>query len=116
MKVDKGTKGGKPRKVEICGKTEAETRDLVSWIQSKKGRLFPKLSSNYDNHSYRASYAMRLYKKYVRNLDKLSIKEKYHMRGIELEKFLTVTQMKIVSENLGHNRITVIAQSYLYID
>ena len=40
LKVDKGTKGGKPRKVEICGKTEAETRDLVNWIQSKKEDCF----------------------------------------------------------------------------
>ena len=116
LKVDKGTKGGKPRKVEICGKTDAETRDLVRWIQSKKGRLFSRLSSNYDNHSYRASYAMRLYKKYVRNLDKLPIKEKYHMRGDRAGEVFDRYAMKIVSENLGHNRITVIAQSYLYTD
>lgn len=116
LKVDKGTKGGKPRKVEICGKTEAETRDLVNWIQSQKGRLFPKLSSNYDNHSYRASYAMRMYKKYVRNLDKLPIKEKYYMRGDRAGEVFDRYAMKIVSENLGHNRITVIAQSYLYTD
>ena len=82
----------------------------------QKRKIVSKLSSNYDNHSYRASYAMRMYKKYVRNLDKLPIKEKYHMRGDRAGEVFDRYAMKIVSENLGHNRITVIAQSYLYTD
>ena len=36
LNVTKGTKGGKPRIAKIVGKTEAETREIVKWIQSKK--------------------------------------------------------------------------------
>ena len=50
LKIDKGTKGGKSRVAKILGKTEEETKHIVKWIQFKEGRLFNKLSSNYDNH------------------------------------------------------------------
>ena len=61
LNITRGTKGGKSRVAKIVGKTEEETKDIVKWIQSKQGRLFNKLSSNYDNHFYRATYANRLY-------------------------------------------------------
>lgn len=54
LNVTKGTKGGRPRVAEIVGISEAETKEIVAWIQSKKGKLFPKLPSHYDNHHYRA--------------------------------------------------------------
>lgn len=114
LKVTKGTKGGKHRIAKIKGITDEETRDLVTWIQSKKGRLFPTLSSNYDNHHYRAVYAMRLYKKHARPVNKIPKKERYVMRKERRGEVLDRVAMKIVSKNLGHNRIDVIAQSYLY--
>lgn len=112
--VSKGTKGGKPRESEIIGLSEADTRDLVRWIQSKKGKLFPKLNTNYDNHHYRALYASRVYQKYARDVDKLQRKEKYTMRKDRAGTVLDRVAMKIASKNLGHNRIDVIAQNYLY--
>lgn len=114
LRVNKGTKGGKSRVVEIVGKTPAETGDIVRWIQSKKGRLFPKLSSNYDNHSYRASYARRVYDKYARSTDKIPKVERYVMRKDRAGEIFDKLAMQIASKNLGHNRISVIAQSYLY--
>lgn len=115
LKVDKGTKGGKSREVEIVGKTDAETKDIVRWIQSKKGRLFPKLPSHYDNHFYRAAYANRMYKKYARDVSKINNKkEKYIMRKDRAGEVYDRVAMLIVSKNLGHGRVSVIAQSYLY--
>ena len=117
LKVGKGTKGGKPRLVEIVGKTEAETKDIVRWIQAQRGRLFPKVSSNYDNHSYRASYATRLYERYARDVSKISNKkERYSMRKDRAGEVYDRVAMQIVSKNLGHTRVSVIAQSYLYTD
>ena len=44
LNVVNGTKNGKPRVAEIMGVSEAETKMIVEFIQSKKGRLFPKVS------------------------------------------------------------------------
>lgn len=114
LNVTKGTKGGKARVVEIMGASEEETRDIVSFIQSKKGRLFPKLHTNYDNHFYRASYAMRLYQHYARSEKDIPRADRYIMRKDRAGETYDKRAMAIVTKNLGHNRIDVIAQSYLY--
>ena len=114
FRITKATKGGKPRESEIVGLSEADTKDLVRWIKSKKGKLFPKLNSNYDDHYYRAVYASRVYQKYARDVDKIAKEDRYVMRKDMAGTVLDRVAMKIASKNLGHNRIDVIAQSYLY--
>lgn len=114
LNVTKGTKGGKARIVEICGTSEGETKMIVEWIQSRNGKLFPKLNTNYDNHYYRAVYAQRLYDRYKREEKDIPAKERYIMRKDRAGEVYDKSAMKVVSENLGHNRISVIAQSYLY--
>lgn len=114
LNVDKGTKGGKSRVAKIVGKTEEETKDIVKWIQSKEGRLFNKLSSNYDNHYYRATYANRLYNELKRDIDDIPAQERYVMRKERAGEVYDKHAMLQVSRALGHNRISVIAQSYLY--
>lgn len=114
LNITKGTKGGKPRIAKIVGKTEEETKEIVEWIQSKEGRLFNKLSSNYDNHYYRASYANRLYNQLKRDIDKIPTQDKYIMRKERAGEVYDKQAMLLVSKALGHNRISVIAQSYLY--
>ena len=107
-------KGGKPRIVEICGISEGETKMIVEWIQSREGKLFPKLNTNYDNHYYRAVYAQRLYDRYKRKEKDIPPRERYIMRKERAGEVYDKLAMEIVSKNLGHNRISVIAQSYLY--
>ena len=114
LKIDKGTKGGKSRVAKILGKTEEETKHIVKWIQSKEGRLFNKLSSNYDNHYYRATYANRLYNELKRDIDDIPAQERYVMRKERAGEVYDKHAMLQVSRALGHNRISVIAQSYLY--
>lgn len=114
LNITKGTKGGKPRVAKIVGKTEEETKEIVEWIQSKDGRLFNKLSSNYDNHYYRATYANRLYNQLKRDIDKIPTQERYVMRKERAGEVYDKQAMLMVSNALGHNRISVIAQSYLY--
>ena len=114
LDVTKGTKGGKPRIVEICGVSDGETKMIVEWIQSREGRLFPKLNTNYDNHYYRAVYAKRLYDRYKRKEKDIPPRERYIMRKERAGEVYDKSAMQIVSKNLGHNRISVIAQSYLY--
>lgn len=114
LNITRGTKGGKSRVAKIVGKTEEETKEIVEWIQSKEGRLFNKLSSNYDNHYYRATYANRLYNQLKRDIDKIPTQERYVMRKDRAGEVYDKRAMLLVSRALGHNRISVIAQSYLY--
>ena len=114
LNINKGTKGGKPRIAKIVGETEEETKAIVKWIQSKQGRLFNKLSSNYDNHYYRATYANRLYNQLKRDIDDIPTQERYVMRKDRAGEVYDKQAMLLVSKSLGHNRISVIAQSYLY--
>lgn len=114
LNVTRGTKGGRPRVAEIVGVSEEETKEIVKWILLRKGKLFPKLPSHYDNHFYRGIYAKRVYQKYARDLDEIPQKEKYIMRKDRAGEIFDKVAMKIASRSLGHNRISVIAQSYLY--
>jgi hypothetical protein len=114
LSVTKGTKGGKARTVEIMGVSEEETKDIIKFIQSKKGRLFPKLHTNYDNHRYRGTYAMRLYMHYARKEKDIPRVDRYVMRKDRAGEVFDKSAMRMVTKNLGHNRIDVIAQSYLY--
>lgn len=114
LNVVNGTKNGKPRVAEIMGVSEAETKMIVEFIQSKKGRLFPKLSPHYDNHYYRGIYAKRIYSFYSRKEKDIPLREKYVMRKDRAGEVLDKLAMKITSKMLGHERINVIAQSYLY--
>lgn len=116
LNVVNGTKNGKPRVAEIMGVSEAETKMIVEFIQSKKGRLFPKLSPHYDNHFYRGIYAKRIYSFYARKEKDIPKKERYVMRKDRAGEVLDKLAMEITSKMLGHNRINVIAQSYLYHD
>lgn len=116
LNVVNGTKNGKPRVAEIMGVSEAETKMIVEFIQSKKGRLFPKLSPHYDNHYYRGIYAKRIYSFYARKEKDIPPKERYVMRKDRAGEVLDKLAMEITSKMLGHNRINVIAQSYLYHD
>lgn len=112
--VNKGTKGGKPRIAEIIGENKKETQLIINWIKSKNGRLFPRLSSHYDNHSYRAVYAKRIYNKYARKIYQIPPTDRYIMRKDRAGEIYDKAAMRVASRNLGHNRISVIAQSYLY--
>lgn len=114
LNVTKGTKNGKSRVAEIMGVSEAETKMIVEFIQSKKGRLFPKLSPHYDNHYYRGIYAKRIYSFYARKEKDIPKSERYVMRKERAGEVLDKLAMKITSKMLGHERINVIAQSYLY--
>lgn len=114
LNVVNGTKNGKSRIAEIHGVSEAETKMIVEFIQSKKGRLFPKLSPHYDNHYYRGIYAKRIYSFYARKEKDIPKSERYVMRKDRAGEVLDKLAMKVTSKMLGHERINVIAQSYLY--
>lgn len=107
-------KGGKKRLVPILNPEEvlAAVPDLLSG--DPDARIFEKIPSAADIHSYRAEYASALYNRLARPIDKLRRREIYYCRGdlkgIRYDK----AAMLETSRALGHNRLNVIAEHYLW--
>ena len=105
-------KGGKVRWVEALDPA-AVTRVLEAAKDNPDAPIFGNLPSDMDVHSNRAKFAQNLYNLHARDISTLSKKEKYLCRGDKLGKVYDRRAMAIVSKALGHNRLNVIASSYL---
>lgn len=105
-------KGGRFRVITICGNVE-----LVIGKMKEAGteKVWKKIPSNADIHSYRADYATRIYSKYARPIEEIPRKERYicrkDKRGITYDR----AAMLEASRALGHNRISVVGEHYLRI-
>lgn len=120
VKVRQG-KGGKKRFALICGKDKKETKEIIELFkEAGQLKVVPKLPSHYDNHSYRATYAKRIYNLYARPVDKIPAGpidqggKRYVMRGDRAGEILDRDAMEVTSKFLGHNRVDVVALNYLY--
>lgn len=105
-------KGGYVRSTPVLG---CGVELVVRLCRSAGGQLvFPQLPGELDVHMLRAMYASAIYLTNARDLSTLSHKEKYYCRsdyqGIVLDRFAMV----IASKAIGHKRVGVIAQSYLW--
>lgn len=119
LKVTRGTKGGRYRKVPILKEYEKLVEDIcnkagtskVIYYLTKDRKTAP---NGADTHGYRAMYARSLYDRLKRPIEEIPSKEKYRCRkelkGVIYDK----KAMKIVSEALGHSRINIISESYLH--
>lgn len=122
IKVNTGAKGGRYREVPVTGNV-----NLVEHLMKQAGscKVFKNVSGNADIHSFRADYATALYKQYARPIeeipfDRLNVgtgrwyqSEVYYCRGDRAGTKFDKQAMLIVSNALGHNRLSVIAGHYL---
>ena len=110
LHITSGSKGGRERYAPIIG-----DKDLVIRLckQSGDGKVFEKIPSGADIHSYRRDYATAVYRQYARPLEQLTAKEKYYCRGDRKGEVFDRSAMRIASNALGHGRIEVIAGHYL---
>lgn len=106
----KNGKGGKKRMVPILKKYEDDILKRFEEV-GDDNKLFQSISNACDVHSYRGRYCCSLY----RNLCPKDIPkdDKYTTRK-DIHVTYSKSTMKKVSASLGHSRISVIAQSYLY--
>ncbi len=109
LRVTKGTKGGRSRTSEVL-----DLKILPLFQYAGDRPVFPNVPKSYDNHHYRGIYAKRLYNQYARPIEDIPAKDRYVMRKDRKGVVLDKKAMRIVSQNLGHTRIDVIAQHYLY--
>ena len=125
IKVNAGSKGGRPRNAPIIG-TQEEINSVVERMRAVgTDKVFERVTLAADIHSYRSDYATKYYKQIARDIkdipfDKVNNgtgreyqSEVYScrgdMKGIKFDKIA----MEEVSNALGHNRISVIAGHYL---
>ena len=77
-------------------------------------RVWSKIPSRADIHSYRANYCKSLYELHARPVADITISDRYYCRSDLKGVIYDKRAMAIVSRALGHNRIGVIAGNYLY--
>lgn len=115
----KHCKHGKARVVEVLATTDDEKdfyRDyLYKNTKEKFKRYFGKVHAAARIHRFRAEYAYQLYRKYERDLEKLSYREKYIRRNENKGEVYDRESLEIVSASLGHTRKDVVVNNYLYV-
>lgn len=107
-------KGGKERWVVFCG-TEKERKvceDLMR--QAGNTKVFSHVHTKADIHYYRSVYACKLYKAISRPVEEIPREDRYICRKDKAGIVYDKRAMQMVSRALGHNRISVIANSYLH--
>ena len=108
--ITRGSKGGRERYAPITGDVELVCR-LCS--AAGDGKVFPKLPSAADIHSYRAEYATQIYLNCARPIDQLTRREIYYCRKDRKGDKFDRAAMLEASRALGHNRINIIAEHCL---
>ena len=107
-------KGGKQRLAPIYGPAERIERVVEMLRAAGDEILFPTVPYAADIHSYRAEYACNIYRTHARPPDQIPREERYVCRKDLAGTIYDKRAMKIASEALGHSRLDVIAQSYLW--
>lgn len=129
--ITSGAKGGRERFAPIIGDV-AKVESMMKAAGS--GKVFEKVPNGADIHGYRSDYATAIYKQHARSyeaccktrfwnrehfngkgqskggFDNDSV---YRMRGSHKGEWLDKEAMRIASEALGHNRISVVGEHYI---
>ena len=127
--VDRGTKGGRVRVAPVVGPPD-QVRRVVDLMQAAgSGKLFRRIHSHADVHHMRAVYASRVYARALEgksaSIGRNAVRgpgagREGHQSGVYCCRkdrrgvWLDREAMRITSEALGHSRINVIAEHYLY--
>ncbi len=112
--VRKG-KGGKERFVTARPLYAEHILKMAESVEPKEN-VFPTLPGKLQNHRYRGDFAKGLYHELARSVESIPKNELYIMRKERAgEKYDRVAMLE-VNRQLGHNRVGVIAESYLYKD
>lgn len=104
-------KGGRIREVPIRSEYE---KDIVQrCLERQDQNVWERVPSSMDVHHYRSQYATGLYNEYARPLNEIPKEDRYHCRGDLKGVCYDKQAMRIVTQALGHSRLSVIAEHYL---
>ena len=116
LHIYRNTKGGKSRDSVIIG-DDSTISKVISIIESSEGdRVFPEGSfpKSTPCHRFRAEYAKALYNQLCETRKIENPKDFVHLRKDRKNESYYRPFLKEVSKSLGHNRIDVVTQHYLY--
>ncbi|MCF0127428.1 MAG: hypothetical protein HUJ70_02610 [Pseudobutyrivibrio sp.] len=107
-------KGGKVRDaIVIC--SDDELKIIIKRMKAAgEGLVFNHVHSAFDEHYYRGLYVCRAYKSKARDIETLERSEKYICRKDKAGIVYDKQAMLFASRQLGHGRISVVAENYLY--
>lgn len=105
-------KGGKIRNARILNNDRATIDRIRNTPLGEP--VWGSVHSAANIHGYRGDYAKALYESVARDVATLPSREVYFCRKDLVGKSFDKKAMRLVSQSMGHNRIDVIAQSYLY--
>lgn len=116
IRVDRASKGGKVRVAPLVGPPAQVAQVVQACRSAGPEKVFPQgIHSGADVHGLRAVYACRVYDLHARPYDVVKRSgDLYRCRGDLRGVWYDKAAMLQASRALGHNRISVIAQSYLY--
>ena len=109
-------KNGKSRIAPLCCSKEVADRIIQQCKEAGDGKLFERVHSAADIHSFRSEYSSNFYRA-ICPKDKNSIppKNRYICRGSDKAGVVySRPHLRQVSAALGHNRECVVANSYLH--
>ena len=110
--VRKG-KGGKERFVTARTQYAEHILNMAGAVLPKEN-VFLTLPGKLQNHRYRGDFAKGLYYELARPVEEIPPDELYIMRKDRAGEKYDRAAMLEVSRQLGHNRVGVVAESYLY--
>jgi hypothetical protein len=110
MLVNIKGKGGRLRDCPILSQKAVER--IINTPAGQK--VWSKIPSRADIHSYRAEYCKAIYNRHARPFTEIPEYDRYYCRGDLRGVVYDKRAMRIASRALGHNRICVIAGHYLY--
>ena len=107
-------KGGKTRIVPICAPKQVAEQIIQQCREAGDGKLFQRVHAAADVHGYRAEYASNFYSAVARDTNTLKGHLRYVCRGDKAGVVYDRSALRQTSCALGHNRVEVVASSYLY--
>ncbi len=112
--VHTGSKGGRERLAPIIG-TPDQQRAIVARFEAteSESKVWGKVHSAADVHSWRAEYATAIYNTHARDVATLDRSERYDCRGDMAGQSYDRDALLEASQALGHNRISIVAEHYL---
>lgn len=103
-------KGGRYREAQIINNIKLVVDKMK---QADVNKVWDKVPNGADIHAYRSSYATSIYKSIAKPRKEISKKDRYCCRKELKGTWYDKKAMLIVSQALGHNRISIIAEHYL---
>lgn len=105
-------KGGKHRKIP-CLNAEPLRIAMEAKAMGKE-RIFDHVPKYAPIHEYRAQYAQTMYDMLARSVEEIPQEDRYVCRGAKKGIVYDKKALAQVSKALGHNRLDVVADNYLY--